>query len=109
MAISHLLRQTITVKNPTGSRDLHGNPTLGSAATLRARFERTYKTIVTPEREREPIHAVVFVGPATEVEQGAQITYSGEVYRVIERSDVVGRNGQLHHYELMCQLWSFDS
>ncbi len=109
MAISHLLKQTITVKNPSGSKDLHGKPALGSAFTLKARVERTSKVIATENREREPLHAIIFVGPATEVERGAQVTYSSDTYRVLERSDVVGRNGALHHYELMCQLWSFGS
>ena len=109
MSFTALLRQTISVKSMDGARDLHGKRALGTATEYRARFERTYKTIVTAEREREPIHAVVFVGKDADIEVGAQVTYDSQEYRVLERSDVAGRNGRVHHYELMLQLWSFNS
>ena len=107
MAITHLLRQTAVIRNPSGTTDLHGKPTLSTGTTVKARFERTHKTIVTAQREREPIHGIVFVSPDTTVEIGAKVTYDSQDYRVIDRADVVGRNGQVHHYELFCQLWSF--
>lgn len=107
MSISHLLNQSISVRNPSGTRDLHGKRALGTATTVRARFERTNKTIVTAEREREPIDGIVFVGPSATVEIGAKVTYDGTDYRVMTRSDVVVGSGGLHHYELMVQLWSY--
>lgn len=107
MSFNALLRQTISVKNRDGARDLHGKRALGDSTEYRARFERTYKTIVTPEREREPIHGIVFVPKDAEINIGAQVTYGSEEFRVLERQDVVGRNGRTHHYELLVQLWSF--
>jgi hypothetical protein len=107
MAFNSLLRQTISVKNPSGSRDLHAKTALGAATEHRARFERTYKTIVTAEREREPIHGIIFTKSDATIEIGAQVTYSGEVYRVMQRDDVVGKNGSVHHYEFLVQLWSW--
>lgn len=107
MGINHLLRQTITIKNPTGTRDLHGKAALGASTSVRARFQRGIKTIVTAEREREPIHGMVFVMPSTDVDVGAQVVYEGTKYRVLERADIPGRNGQIHHRELMLQLWSW--
>lgn len=109
MAITHLLNQTVTLRNPAGTRDRHGKPALDAGASLKARFQRTYKTIVTEQRDREPIHAVVFTGPSTVVEIGAKVTYESEDYRVMQVSDIRLGNGQVHHYELMCQLWSFAS
>lgn len=107
MSLSGLLNQSITVENPTGSRDLHGKPALGAAATVQCRFERKYRTIVTAGREQEPIHAVAVVGPTADVEIGAAVTFGSDKYRVLERADAPGRNGSIHHYELMLQLWSF--
>ena len=109
MSFNGLLRQSITIKNPSGDPDLHGKESFGAAATVRCRFERTYKTIVTAQREREPVHAVAIVPPATIVSRGAQVQFGSDLYRVIERADAPGRNGQLHHLELMLQEWSFAS
>jgi hypothetical protein len=108
MSINQLLNQTITVKIPTGSHDVHGKPALGAEVEYRARIERTYKTIITPNKDREPVHAVGFVGPDSNIPIGSQVVYGSDTYRVLQRSDVVGRRGRLHHNELMLQLWSFE-
>lgn len=109
MSFLGLLRQTITVRNPSGTKDLHGKDAFGSATDIRARFERTYKTIVTAQREREPIHAIAAIPSTANVQVGAKVTFGSDLYRVLERADVPGRNGSVHHYELMLQLWSFAS
>lgn len=109
MALTHLLNQTISVQEPTGARDMHGKKALSSATEYRARFERTYKTIITAEREREPIHGIVFVDDDTDIDVGSKVTYDSNAYRVMERSDLVLGNGKVHHRELMVQLWSFGS
>lgn len=109
MGINHLLNQSITIENPTGSRDLHGKRAFGASSSVSARFERTNKTIVTAEREREPIHGIVFVAPGTTVAIGSKVTYDGEDYRVMTRSDIVVGSGSTHHLELMVQLWSYGS
>lgn len=107
MALNTLLNQSILLENPTGTRDLHGKRGLAASQSIRARFERTYKTIVTETREKEPIHGVVFVPPDTDVEIGARVTYQGVHFRVVSRMDQVGRSGALNHKELFVQLWSF--
>lgn len=109
MAISGLLNQTVSIKNASGTRDLHGKRALGTAFSVSARFERTYKTIVTEDREKEPIHGVVFVPTGTSVSVGDKIVYGTDEYRVINRLDHVGRNGSIHHIELLVQLWSYSS
>lgn len=107
MSFNSLLRQTITLKNPGTTRDKTGELSYGSAVTLRARVERTHKIIATKDRDRVPIHAIIFINSATEPEIDAKITYDSTDYRVMAVEDVIGRNGTTHHYELMCQKWSF--
>lgn len=107
MSVKRFLKQTISVKNPTGSTDRHGDEGLGAATDVAARVERVYKVTVDKERERQPIHMKFIVGPDATVEIGAQVTYDGVEYRVLERNDAPGRRGDISHYELMCQYWSF--
>lgn len=107
MSFNGLLKQTITLRNKSGTRDKQGQPGYASPSSLSARVQRTHKTIATADRDRTPIHAIVFIGPSTEPEIDSKVTYDGTDYRVMAVEDVVGRNGQTHHFELMCQLWSF--
>lgn len=107
MSLGSLLNQSVSIKNGTGQFDLHGKPTLGSTASTPGRFEKTYKTIVTENQEREPIHGIVFVGPTVSVNIGAEVTYGSDKYRVMQLEEVVGRGGAIHHKELLVQLWSY--
>lgn len=107
MDIDHLLNQTVLVQNPSGGRDKHGQAALGSSTSMPARFERTYTTIVTADREREPIHARVFTTQV--INNGAKVIYSGDAYRVMQDSQKVHGDGTIHHYTTLLQLWSFGS
>lgn len=107
MSFNSLLRQSITISNPSGTADLHGKDSFSAGQAVRCRFERVYKTVVTAEREREPIHGVAIIGPGFTPQVGAKVQYGSDIYRLLERSDAPGRNGALHHYELMLQLWEF--
>lgn len=109
MSFNSLLRQTITVKNPTGAKDLHGKETLGSGVDYACRFERVYKVITTAERDKVPIQGMAVVKPSAVVNIGAQVTFGTDKYRVMVRNDAPGRNGSIHHYELMLQEWEFQS
>lgn len=109
MSFNSLLRQTITVKNPTGAKDLHGKETLGSGTDYSCRFERVYKVITTAQRDKVPIQAQAIVGRGATVQIGAQVTFGSDKYRVMVRNDAPGRNGAIHHYELMLQEWEFQS
>lgn len=109
MGFAGLLNQTVAINNLGGTRDLHGKVALNTSFSSRARLERTYKTIVTADNEKTPIHAVVFVPPTVMVGVGDKVTYGDEVYRVMTKSDMVGRNGSIYHKELLLQLWSFSS
>lgn len=107
MAINHLLNQDGTIENRESGTDRHGNRSFGDARDVKIRFQRTNRTTMTAEREREPIDGIVFLSPDETVDTGDRITYAGQQYRVIKCEPVVLGNGVVHHYELMVQLWSF--
>lgn len=107
MSVSSLSNQSVTIQNPSGTRDKHGQAAYGAAATAYVRFERTYKTIKTPEREREPIHAIVGLPADITITRGSKVTYGSEVYRVIDLAEAIGPGGSVHHREAMLQLWSY--
>jgi len=106
MSLNSLLRQNIAIENPTGARDKQGRDSFGSSTAAKARVQLTHKVIVTAEKEREPIDAIVFVAPSTVVKKSSRITYDAEQYRVMKLEPIPGKNGQTHHFELMLQLWS---
>lgn len=107
MSLAALLNQTISVQNPTGTVGKHGEKALGSATQMAARVQRTSRTIVTPDREREPIHAVIYVAGSRTVEYGAKITYGTETYRVMSKAEGVDGAGDVQNIKLECQLWSY--
>lgn len=107
MSFAGLLNQSVAIRHQDGTRDIHGKRAFSAPTTVSARFERKYKTIVTAERENEPIHAIVFIPAGTAVSVGDRITYVSDDYRVMDKQDIVGRGGSVHHIELLLQLWSF--
>lgn len=109
MSFTSLLRQTIIISNPSGTPDLHAKDSFGSPTTVKCRFERVYKTIVTATREREPIHGMAIIAPGFVPEEGGKVEFGTDVYRIMTRSDAPGKAGRIHHYELQLQLWEFGS
>lgn len=107
MSLNSLLRQNITIENPTGARDKQGRDSLGDPVQAKARVQLTSKVIVTVTKEKEPIDAIVFLAPSTVVKKSSRITYQDEQYRVMKLEPVPGKNGQTHHFELMLQVWSY--
>lgn len=109
MSVNTLSNQSVTIENPTGSRDKHGQAAFSAPAAERVRFERTYKTIKTVDREREPIDAVMGCPPDVTIEKGARVTYGTEKYRTMQIAEAVDGSGNVHHREVMLQLWSFSA
>ena len=109
MAITHLLLQSCTLSAVGSTRDKHGNPSLSSGVAYRCRFQKTNKTIVTPEKETEPIHAIIFFEPTVDVGVGSQIQFGSDKYRVMSAEPMIGAGGKTSHIEVMAQLWSFGS
>lgn len=107
MSISTLSNQTVTIENPSGTRTRTGQDNFGAPTTVACRFERTYKTIKTENREREPIHAVMGVDGGITIQAGAKVTYSGEVFRAITIAEAIDGSGAVHHREVNLQLWSY--
>ena len=107
MSVSTLSNQSVTIENPTATRTRTGQNNFGSPTTATVRFERTYKTIKTEEREREPIHALMGCDPAITISKGARVTYGTDVYRAMQIAEAIGGDGTVHHREVMLQLWSY--
>lgn len=107
MSVSSLSNQTVTIEIPSGTRTRTGQANYSTGEDATVRFERTYKTIKTEQREREPIHAVMGLPSSVTIEKEARVTYGSEVYRVIELAEAIDAAGNVHHREAMLQLWSF--
>lgn len=108
MSFAGLLNQSVTIAN-AGVRDKYGKPSFGSETEVPARFQKTNQTIITADREREPIHGIVFVASSVTVYPGDKLihdTLSSSVeYRVMTVDEVVAKSS-VHHKELKVQLWS---
>lgn len=107
MSVTNLSNQTVSIANPSGTRTRTGQANFSAASNAQVRFERTYKTIKTEEREREPIHAVMGVPPDVSISVGAKVTYGSEVFRAMTIAEAIGPGGAVHHREVNLQLWSF--
>lgn len=107
MSVSSLSNQTVTIENPSGTRDKHGQEAFGAPASAVVRFERTYKIIKTVERERDPIHALMGLPADVAIAKGARITYGTDKYKVIQLDEAIDGLGTVHHREAKLQLWSF--
>lgn len=106
-SIKHLLNQSVSIENPTEERDRYGKPILQPDLEYAARVERVHKTITSDDKEQEPVHLEVYLPDDAAVVRGGKLTYKDESYRIMSVEDAVGRNGRIHHLELMCQLWEF--
>lgn len=107
MSVNTLSNQTVTIYNPSGTRDKHGQPAFGAGTSAVVRFERVNKTIKTQERERDPIHATMGCPPTVTIQKGAKVVYQSETYRVMELAEAIDGSGNVHHRECNLQLWSY--
>lgn len=107
MSVPGLSNQPVTIEIPTGTRDKHGQPAFGAGVSSYVRFERTYKTIKTQDRERDPVHALIGLPSDVAISQAARVTYGTDIYRVIQLSEAIDGMGNVHHREAMLQLWSY--
>lgn len=107
MSFNSLCRQTITIEVASSTRDKQGRLSMGAAVTEKVRFQPTTKTIVTKDHEKTPINGIVFAKANSVIAIDARVIYDGTAYRVLTLEKVPGKNGSIHHYEAMVQLWSF--
>lgn len=107
MSFNSLLRQTVTIEPPSTTRDKQGRLGLSAAVTEKVRFQQTNKVIVTKDHEKTPINGIVFARADSVIVDQARVTFDGTAYRVLSCEKVPGKNGSIHHYEAMVQLWSF--
>lgn len=109
MSVKRFLKHTLSVENPTGTTDRHGDDSFAAAVDVPARVERKFRVLVDKDKNRHPIHMTAIIGPDSTVQRNARVTYDGQVYRVYDSNDAPGRSGAIHHYELLCQHWEFPS
>lgn len=107
MTVDTLSNQSVTIENPSGARDKHGQSGFSAPFSASVRFERTYKTIKTENREREPINAVMGCPASVSIQRGAKVTYGSDAYRAIMVQEAIDGSGNVHHREVMLQLWSY--
>jgi len=106
MSFNGLLNQTVQVYAEGTVRDKQGRLTPGSATTYPARVERTAEVAVMPNKEMVPIDAVMYIASGATIKEGVKVTYGDDEFKVMRYTEVVGRNGRVHHYEVKAQKWS---
>lgn len=104
MSFIGLLNQTITLRRKSGY-DGYGRESMGSATTYRCRFQQTNRTILLATGDSIILDGYIDVLGTCPVQNNDRITYNGEDYRVINRKEAIGRNGNLHHITLGVKLW----
>lgn len=102
MALSTLLNQTVTI-SAKGPANEVGEITFSTATDYPARFEEADGTIMTAQKEREPIDGRVFVDADCLVAVGDKLVYNEVEYKVMRVSKDIGGPGSLHHSELVVQ------
>lgn len=106
MSFNGLLNQTVTVYSEGTSRDKQGRLTAGAGTSHRARVERTSDVMLTATKEAIPIDAIMFIAASATLKEGLKVDYAEDSFRIMKYSEVVGRNGLVHHYEVKAQKWS---
>jgi len=106
MSFNSLLNQSVQVYAEGTVRDKQGRLTPGAATTHRARVERTAEVAIMPNKEMVPIDAVMFIAASATIKEGVKVTYGSDEFKVMVYSEIVGRNGTVHHYEVKAQKWS---
>lgn len=100
MAFESLLKQIIGIKTPTG-RSNYGQATLGSAVNYSARIEPVNRMFYDQNARERVAKFVIFLMPSVIVAPGCFIVYGSEDWEVISVEDVPGRDGSIHHKEVL--------
>lgn len=106
MSFNGLLNQTVTVYSEGTSRDKQGRLAPGAGTSHKARVERTSEVTMLATKEMVPIDAIMFIDGTATLKEGLKVDYGDDSFRVMKYSEVVGRNGLVHHYEVKAQKWS---
>lgn len=101
--LTDYFNQDITVTSFT-SYDGYGNPTYGSSATVKARFEDEREIIEGTNGEQVSSDGRFWVLPTTVVAKDDKITYESVDYRVIKVYNGY-RRAQAWHKKVYVQKW----
>lgn len=105
MNVNHLLKQTCTVST-AGAQDRFGKSTYGSPTTYACRFQKTKRTITTPQQEREPIDGLVWLKADATAAVHDKLIFGGADFRIMRVEPMVDGKGITRHLELLVQDWS---
>lgn len=104
MGITSLFNQTISLYNKS-SYDDEGREVVGSATSVRCRFQRTSKRRLLPNGTLLTIDAIVYIPGTTSINTDDKVTFAGVNYKVIGRYDAIGANGVANHIKLEVVKW----
>jgi hypothetical protein len=104
MSYSGLLNQIITLY-PKSSYNAQGREVNGSGTTYKARFEKKTKRKLMDNGQLVLIEATVFVKSDFPATIDDRIDYGTDKYRVFNKYDCIGANGEVHHIELQLIRW----
>jgi hypothetical protein len=108
MSAISLMRQEVTIETVQANvRSKTGDSLFETGYATRARFQRTTKTIMGPDRKLQPVDGIVFLPPNIDIAVGSRMTYDGQAYRVLRLDEPPGGNGRVDHLEAMVQSWSY--
>lgn len=105
MSIDHLLKQSCTI-SAKGGQNKVGQTSFGAAVTYSCRFQKTNRTIVTSQSEKEPIDGIVFLPSSASFNLEDKLVFAGTSYRVMRIEPMVDGAGATRHFEAMVQRWN---
>lgn len=104
MSINGLLNQQITIASKTGY-NAYGRESVGSGATVQARFQKNVKQKLLPNGSLITIEATVYVPSDTVVVVDDKVTYGGVDYKVYGIYTAVDGTGKTNHLKLELVKW----
>lgn len=109
MSFQSLTNQSISIYNKA-SYDRYGREQVGSATTVKARFQKTsqpsFEYASNGSREVQfVIKGIAYVAPSTTVSEGDKVAYDSVNYRVHNISKQIDGTGQVHHLKLELTKW----
>lgn len=104
MSVGNLLNQTISIYNKS-SYDEYGRLTVGSATSVKARFQPQTKRILAPNGDVLTISAIAYVPSDTTVNTDDKIVYDSNTYKVITKYPTPNGKGNTHFIKLELIKW----
>lgn len=104
MSVTSMMNQTVSIANKSG-RNAQGRATVGSATSVRARFQPQQKTRYFGNNQVKVIDAIAYVPAGTAVEVGDKLTYDSKDYAVDGVYETPDGSGNTNHVKLELRKW----